>query len=178
MKRQKRRILCGLLAALCLFPASGAAAKTSTVTSFQPMSAKKYGVPVSSIRRHEGDFSLRWGGLDLSRDITFDIKNKDFQNGTFLMWIYSTNATKLDFTVMLLSDNPETNETDGYRAGFWNYWIGWRQLKWESGSDDFTVIGDPLGYDKVTNIVLSAAPGERSTVGTELYLDSLMFRQK
>lgn len=147
-----------------------------TVADFTSASAaKEHNMPVSSERTKSGLFTLKWSGYNLFRNVVCPVKQRDYNNGVFSMWVFSTYASKSDFQFVLVSDNHETPELDCYYANFWNYWIGWKNLQFENS--DFEKFGEPLGFENADTLILSSLfNGNVPKIETELFIDKVIFK--
>ncbi|MBQ4110294.1 MAG: hypothetical protein IJC74_05370 [Clostridia bacterium] len=154
-----------------------ASAAEYTVADFTSYSASgEYNLPVSSERTKSGLFTLKWSGYNLYKNIVCPIDKRDYNNGVFSMWVFSTFASKSDFQFVLVSDNSETPEMDCYYANFWNYWLGWKELKFDK--EDFETYGNPAGFENADTLILcSLFNGNVPKTETELFIDRVIFKK-
>ncbi len=153
------------------FAADNTVADLSSLGSIQ-----KTGLPASGVFTRSGDYSLKWSGADLYNNVIIPTTKSDWTGGNYVeFWVYSKANTKTEFSVGLVSDNPETACLDYYVTEISIWWSGWNLVSLCYSGDEsvFTPTHSPLGIDKISEIRLWPTYGGNAPVaGTELYIDS------
>ncbi len=147
------------------------------VADFSSMSAiVSSGMPASSVYTKTGNFTLKWAGSDLNRNITVPTQQTDFSSCDYLeFYINSTAKTGMNITIGLISDDPDTVCLDYYYTTIKADFTGWKffSLPFKGEKSVFSASSSPLGLYAVSQIRLWSSFGGSSPVeGTELYVDS------
>ena len=137
---------------------------------------QEIGMPPSSAQTKSGAYTMLWKGSDLYKNINIPVSQNDISSAKYLeFWIYSAKATQMEFTIGLISDNPQTYCTDYYSSTIKVNWTGWRIVSLSYGDEGiFEKNHSPLGFDKISEIRLwPTYKGSVPVDGTELYIDTI-----
>jgi len=138
----------------------------------------KTGLPASGVFKKLGDYTLKWAGADLYNPITIPTVKSDWSDSGYLeFWVYSKNNTKTEFSVGLISDNPQTACLDYYITDVSIGWSGWNlvSLCYSGDNNVFTQVNTPVGINSISEIRFWPTYGGKSPVNnTELYIDSFV----
>lgn len=137
---------------------------------------QKIGMPPSSAHTKSGAYTMLWKGSDLYKNINIPVTRNDISSAKYLeFWVYSAKATQMEFTIGLISDNPQTYCTDYYSSTIKVNWTGWRIVSLSYGDEGiFEKTHSPLGFDKISEIRLwPTYKGSVPVDGTELYIDTI-----
>lgn len=153
------------------------------VADFSSMSAiVSSGMPASSVYTKSGNFTLKWSGSDLNRNISVPAQQTDFSSCDYLeFYINSTAKTGMNVTIGLISDNPDTVCLDYYYTTIKIDFTGWKffSLPYKGEKSVFAPSSSPIGLNSVSQIRLwSSFGGSKPVEGTELYIDSFYITNK
>jgi hypothetical protein len=132
------------------------------------------GLDLDTTIAHEGSASGRWDDQATQRTVRKDYAsplNASSADAVHL-WLHSATANGAWIQLSFVSDRATTTTDDQYRTRIVVDWTGWRHV-WIP-LDDFTVIGDPVGWHSIDRVLLLADGWGREPLGdTVLRLDDL-----
>lgn len=175
----KKWILFGVLVCMlfgCL--PSAAASGSMVVADLTQMSVcQEAGLPASGEYVKSGNYTMKWAGSDLYRNISIKTQRQDLSAGNYLeVWVYSKTKSDGRFTIAMISDDSSTVCTDYYYTTITANWSGWKllSLKYTGEDSDFQVASKPVGLENISEIRLWPNYGGSSMkADAALYFDKI-----
>ena len=131
------------------------------------------GFTASSEYKKSGDYTLKWAGSDLYRDVVVRCRNNWEGKHYLEMWLYSAGSPGTVMTIMINADNPETTCMDYYHTSVKVSWTGWRMISIDL-ENDLTPVRMPMPFSEIKDIRFSTRfEGNVPASGTILFLDRL-----
>ncbi len=134
------------------------------------------GMTASNVYTKTGNFTLKWSGSDINKNIIIPTENSDFSACDYLeFYVYSAVNTNSNITIGLISDDSNTVCLDYYYTTIKMDFKGWKlfSLPYKGERSVFAKASSPLGLNSINQIRLwSGFGGATPDPLTELYIDS------
>ncbi|MCI9625502.1 MAG: hypothetical protein HFI90_01845 [Clostridia bacterium] len=155
----KKWIVFGVLICMLLgcLPSAAAAGNMVVADLTQMTVCQDAGLPASGEYVKSGNYTMKWAGSDLFRNISIKTQRQDLSAGNYLeVWVYSKTKSDGRFTIAMISDDSSTVCTDYYYTTVTANWAGWKllSLKYTGEDSDFQVESKPVGLENISEIRL------------------------